>query len=105
MAVKYGGKFVDSFLKAFGFLQTHFRAHNDIILQVVKELKKATRTIQTLCSEAKGSKRTMITCKIPATKRSIERFLFHVKALLHNTSNRETFWMGVLYLKQLTVFE
>ncbi|XP_058097444.1 uncharacterized protein LOC131242659 isoform X2 [Magnolia sinica] len=101
MAVKYGGKFVDSFLKAFGFLQTHFRAHNDIILQVVKELQKATRIIQTLCSEAKGSKRTMITCKIPATKRSMERFLFHVKALLHNTSNGETFWMGNLKHKDL----
>ncbi|XXG66038.1 hypothetical protein AAC387_Pa05g3593 [Persea americana] len=101
MAVKYGGKFVDSFLKVFDFLEAHFKVHNEIIIQLVKELQKATRTIQTLCSEAKGSKRTMITSKIPATKRSMERFLFHVKALLHNTSNGGTFWMGNLKHKDL----
>ncbi|PIA39633.1 hypothetical protein AQUCO_02600232v1 [Aquilegia coerulea] len=101
MAVKYGGKFVDSFLKVFDFLQAHFQAHGEIIIQLVKELQKATRTIQTLCSEAKGSKRTMITSKIPATKRSMERFLFQVKALLHNTTNGCTFWMGNLKHKDL----
>ncbi|XP_048327057.2 uncharacterized protein LOC107405260 isoform X1 [Ziziphus jujuba] len=102
MAVKYGGKFVDTFLKVFDFLKTHFEVHNKCILQMVKELQKATRTIQTLCSEAKGLKRTVITSKIPATKRSMERFLFHVKALLHETSSGCTFWMGNLKHKDLT---
>ncbi|KAF9592536.1 hypothetical protein IFM89_015230 [Coptis chinensis] len=86
LAVKYGGKFVDSFLKVFDFLQAHFQVHGEIIIQLLKELQKVTRTIQRLCSEAKGSKRTMITTKIPAAKRSMERFLFRVKALLHDTS-------------------
>ncbi|THU74124.1 hypothetical protein C4D60_Mb04t30040 [Musa balbisiana] len=67
----------------------------------VKELQKATRTIQTLCSEAKGLKRTMVTSKVPATKRSMERFLFHVKALLHSTPSDSTFWMGNLKHKDL----
>ncbi|KAM0951992.1 putative fanconi anemia protein FANCD2 [Dioscorea sansibarensis] len=101
IAVKYGGRFVDTFLKVFDFLEAHFTEHNDIIIQTVKELQKATRIIQTLCSEAKGSKRTMITSKIPATKRSMERFVFQVKALLHNTSNGSTFWMGNLKHKDL----
>ncbi|XVE78447.1 hypothetical protein DITRI_Ditri13aG0145900 [Diplodiscus trichospermus] len=101
MAVKYGGKFIDSFLKAFDFLQVHFQMHNEVILVVVKEIQKATRTIQTLCSEAKGSKQTTITGKIPATKRSLERFLFRVKALLHATSSGCTFWMGNLKHKDL----
>ncbi|XP_042478961.1 Fanconi anemia group D2 protein homolog isoform X2 [Macadamia integrifolia] len=102
MAVKYGGKFIDSFLKVFDFLQTYFRAHDDTIIQLVKELQKATRTIQTLCSEAKGLKQTSITTKIPATKRSLERFLFQVKSLLHNTSNGCSFWMGNLKHKDLS---
>ncbi|XP_022759064.1 Fanconi anemia group D2 protein homolog isoform X2 [Durio zibethinus] len=101
MAVKYGGKFIDSFLKVFDFLQVHFQMHNEVILLLVKELQKATRTIQTLCSEAKGLKQTAITGKIPATKRSLERFLFRVKALLHATSNGCTFWMGNLKHKDL----
>ncbi|GAB4842861.1 hypothetical protein Ancab_012839 [Ancistrocladus abbreviatus] len=102
MAVKYGGKFIDSFLKVFDFLQIHYGKYGEQIVQLVKELQKATRTIQTLCSEAKGSKQTVITSKIPATKRSMERFLFHVKALLHTASGGCTFWMGNLKHKDLS---
>ncbi|KAH9737287.1 Fanconi anemia group D2 protein [Citrus sinensis] len=101
MAVKYGGKFVDFFLKSFDFLQAHFQTHNETIIQLLKELQKATRTIQILCSEAKGLKQTVITSKIPTTKRSMERFLFRVKALLHTKSSGCTFWMGNLKHKDL----
>ncbi|CAH8305407.1 unnamed protein product [Eruca vesicaria subsp. sativa] len=101
MAIKYGGKYVDSFLKVFDFLEAHFQDHNELVIQLVKDLQKATRTLQTLCSEAKGMKQTAITSKIPATKRSLERFLFHVKALLHTTSRGSNFWMGSLKHKDL----
>eukprot|EP01018_Ginkgo_biloba_P031026 Gb_40796 [translate_table: standard] len=114
MAVKYGGKFVDTFLKGFEFLQARYGAHKDSIITLVKELQKVTRTIQTLCSEAKskrkrvgcvhfmqGFKRTVVTSKIPAVKRSMERYLFCVKALLHSTSHGNSFWMGNLKHKDL----
>eukprot|EP00257_Ricinus_communis_P018264 XP_015576929.1 Fanconi anemia group D2 protein homolog isoform X1 [Ricinus communis] len=101
MAVKYGGKFVNSFLNVFDFLRAHFQTHNELVIELVKELQKATRTIQTLCSEAKVLKKIAVTSKIPSTKRAIERFLFHVKALLHATSNARTFWMGNLKHKDL----
>lgn len=68
---------------------------------MIKALQKATRTIQTICAEAKGYKRTMITSKIPATKRSLERFVFQVKALLHNCSTEDTFVIGNLKHKDL----
>ncbi|CAN4108571.1 unnamed protein product [Withania somnifera] len=101
IAVKFGGKFVDSFLKAFGFLKGQFELHREQIIQMVRELQMATRTIQTLCSDAKGMKQTTITSKIPITKRSMERFLFRVKELLHSTSTGCTFWMGNLKHKNL----
>ncbi|KAL8138162.1 hypothetical protein V2J09_004163 [Rumex salicifolius] len=96
LAVKHGGKFVDSFLKA------HFGERRELIVQMVKELQKATRILQTLCSEAKGSKKTVITSKIPATKRSMERLLFHVKGLLHTSASGCSFWMGNLKHKDLS---
>ncbi|KAM3290354.1 hypothetical protein P3S67_018643 [Capsicum chacoense] len=68
---------------------------------MVRELQTATRTIQTLCSDAKGMKQTTITCKIPIAKRSMERLLFRVKELLHSTSTGYTFWMGNLKHKNL----
>uniref|UniRef100_A0A5B7BAS1 Uncharacterized protein n=1 Tax=Davidia involucrata TaxID=16924 RepID=A0A5B7BAS1_DAVIN len=75
--------------------------HNELIIQLLTQLQKATRTIQTLCSEAKGLKQTAMSSKIPAMKRSVERFLFHVKALFHTTSIGCTFWMGNLKHKDL----
>ncbi|KAJ3707216.1 hypothetical protein LUZ61_010921 [Rhynchospora tenuis] len=102
VAVKYGGRFVDTFLKAFGFLKSHFEKNSNKIIEMVKGLQKATRLIQTICSEAKGSKRTMITTKIPATKKSLERLLFEVKALLHNNTTGRTFELGMLKHKDLS---
>uniref|UniRef100_A0A7N0RJX2 Fanconi anemia group D2 protein n=1 Tax=Kalanchoe fedtschenkoi TaxID=63787 RepID=A0A7N0RJX2_KALFE len=101
MSVKYGGKFIDSFLKVFDVLQEHFNMHSEPIIKLVTELQKATRTIQTLCSDAKGFKQTNITSNVPATKRSMERFLFRVKALLQVASNGCSFWMGTLKHKDL----
>ncbi|KAH6772470.1 fanconi anemia group D2 protein [Perilla frutescens var. frutescens] len=101
MAVKYGGKFIDTFLKVFDFLQARFQMHKDLILHLIQELQKGTKTVQTICSEAKGSKQTAITGKIPSTKRAMERFLFHVKALLYTTPSGCTFWMGNLKHKDL----
>ncbi|KAI4324572.1 hypothetical protein MLD38_030049 [Melastoma candidum] len=100
-ALKYSQKFIDSFLKVFEFLEVQFEAHSDTVIQLVQELQKATRTLQTLCSEAKGLKLTAITSKIPATKRTLERLLFRVKALLHTSSSGCTFWMGNLKHKDL----
>lgn len=51
----------------------------------------------------KGLRQTSITRKIPATKRSMERFLFCVKALLHTTPSRLTFWMGMFCIDSFLV--
>ncbi|CAM0905397.1 unnamed protein product [Alopecurus aequalis] len=101
MSVKYGARFIDAFLKAFNFLETQFGQHGDSIVDMIKELQKATRIIQTICAEAKGNKRTMITSKIPAAKRSMERFVFQVKALLEHCSTEERCWIGNLKHKDL----
>ncbi|KAH7286612.1 hypothetical protein KP509_32G015100 [Ceratopteris richardii] len=101
VAVKFGGKFIDCFLKGIDFWQAQYVARKDAINAVVKELQKATRTIQTLCSEAKGSKKMPVTSKVPAVKRSLERYVFCIKALLHSTSQGNSFWMGNLKHKNL----
>ncbi|KAL2650478.1 hypothetical protein R1flu_018606 [Riccia fluitans] len=101
MAVKCGGKFVDSFLKGMDFLKTYYEDHKDTINVLVRDLQKATRIIQTLCSDAKGQKRMPVTCKVPLVKRSMERYVFCIKALLHGTSHGDSFWMGNLKHKDL----
>ncbi|KAM0851322.1 hypothetical protein ACQ4PT_052492 [Festuca glaucescens] len=101
MAVKYGWRFIDAFLKAFNFLETQFGQHGDRIVKMIKDLQKATRIIQTICAEAKGNKRTMITSKIPGAKRSMERFVFRVKALLEHCSTEESCSIANLKHKDL----
>ncbi|KAK9073621.1 hypothetical protein SSX86_007945 [Deinandra increscens subsp. villosa] len=101
MAVKYGGKYVDSFLKVFEFLETQFQSHKQLIIQLFKDFQMGTRVLQALCSDAKGLKQTSITSKIPATKRSLERFVFRVKALLHSSSSGCTLSIGNLKHKNL----
>ncbi|MCO5587965.1 hypothetical protein L7F22_041918 [Adiantum nelumboides] len=101
IAVKFGGKFIDIFLKGIEVWQAQYATRKDSINAVVKELQKATRTIQTLCSEAKGSKKLPVTSKIPAVKRSLERYVFCIKALLHSVSQGNSFWMGNLKHKNL----
>jgi hypothetical protein len=75
-------------------LQYKFYANFTCVVFQVKELQKATRIIQALCSEAKGQKRMPVACKVPAVKRSMEKFVFCVKALLHGASHGNSFWMG-----------
>ncbi|KAF8732255.1 hypothetical protein HU200_016234 [Digitaria exilis] len=86
-----GEKYVDTFLKAFSLLESQFQEHNAIILKM-----------QHLDPDpAQGYKRTTITSKVPPVKRSMERFLFQVKALLHNCSTEKKFCMGNLKHKDL----
>ncbi|PWZ14854.1 Acylpyruvase FAHD1, mitochondrial [Zea mays] len=96
MAVKHGGKFIDTFLKG-----EELSVADEIMLIQLKQLQKGTRIIQSICSDAKGNKRTMITSKVPPAKRSMERFLFQVKALLHSCSAEKEFQMGNLKHKDL----
>lgn len=42
--------------------------------------------------------------KVPAVKRSMEKFIFCVKALLHGASNGSAFWMGKSFHLVFLVF-
>ncbi|GAB2242842.1 hypothetical protein Droror1_Dr00019617 [Drosera rotundifolia] len=95
MMVKYAGKFLDSFLRVFDFLRVHFAKHRKQIVQLVNKLQMATKMVQTICFEAKGSKHMSVTGKVPVTKRSMERFSFHVKSLLHAMPCEESGTQGL----------
>lgn len=79
-------------------LYSYIFCFNKILLGKESEIKWPTSiTLFWFYSFQKGLKQTVITSKIPATKRSMERFLFCVKALLHTTSSGCSFWMGMQY--------
>ncbi|GBG65873.1 hypothetical protein CBR_g54165 [Chara braunii] len=100
-AIRYGGKFMDTFLKGMKFLQSHWSTHKDEIIVLVRELQKATRIIQSLCSESKCKRKMPLIAKVPSVKRSMERYVFSVKALLHQTEKEKLFWIGNLKHKDV----
>eukprot|EP00850_Spirogloea_muscicola_P020711 SM000224S07099 [mRNA] locus=s224:191524:200783:+ [translate_table: standard] len=101
IAVKSVGNFVNTFLKGMDFLETYFEHHKDTINLLLRDLQKSTRTVQTICSEAKGQKSMPITTRIPAVKRIMERLLFRVKAMYHASSHAGSFGIGNLKHKDL----
>ncbi|CAF1699317.1 unnamed protein product [Brassica oleracea var. botrytis] len=46
MAIKYGGKYVDSFLKVFDFLEAHFQDHNELVFQLVSLTNLSLTTVR-----------------------------------------------------------
>ncbi|CAN6807032.1 unnamed protein product [Brassica oleracea] len=54
MAIKYGGKYVDSFLKDlkqqtcsfFNFLEAHFQDHNELVFQLVSLTNLSLTTVR-----------------------------------------------------------
>lgn len=56
---------------------------------------------QTVCNEAKARGAAPLLSRAPATKRSLERFLFEMKAFLYEAGQQELFYLGQLKHRDL----
>ncbi|CAD7695256.1 unnamed protein product [Ostreobium quekettii] len=101
VTVKCSGRFVAEFIKTMPFWEHVYAAHQGEFVSLVKEMQKATKVVQALCSEAKSRKAMNLTTKVPAVKRVLERFIFVIKAFFHKVNRPEAFWMGNLKHKNL----
>jgi Fanconi anemia group D2 protein len=59
------------------------------------------RLVQTICNEAKARGAAPLLSRAPATKRSLERFLFEMKAFLYEAGQQELFYLGQLKHRDL----
>lgn len=57
--------------------------------------------LQTVCNEGKARRAAPLLSKAPAAKKSLERFVFEMKAFFHEVGQPETFWMGNLKHRDL----
>ena len=83
------------------WLKTALRNHPIHVSEMIKELQRATRMLQTICGEAKTRKMATVANLVPAAKKSLEKFIFVVKVLLHEAKQQDTFWLGNLKNKDL----
>ncbi|KAK3277486.1 hypothetical protein CYMTET_14509, partial [Cymbomonas tetramitiformis] len=99
--MQYGGRCLDSFVKTMEALQEHFAPRKRQVIDVLKEIQKSTRQLQVVVGEGKTRQCGPLTAKVPGVKRSLERFVFQVKLLTHNSDAGNLFWMGNLKHKDL----
>ncbi|XP_052781994.1 Fanconi anemia group D2 protein-like isoform X2 [Mya arenaria] len=100
--IKYGRQFVDLFLRnGMPLLDHMFRAHRQDIHGLLKNLQQSTRALHHLCGHSKIMKDIALTNQVPMLKRSLEVFVFRVKAMLTLNKCLEAFWMGNLKNRDL----
>eukprot|EP00884_Botryococcus_braunii_P009711 jgi/Botrbrau1/18741/Bobra.0386s0064.1 len=104
-AVRTTSRAIDSFVKNIAAWRAVSQDQNEglpYLVAIIKDMQKATRQIQCICSDAKFRKDLQLTSKVPAVKRSLERFVYEVKGLFAKTQYKENFWMGNLRHKDAT---
>ncbi|XP_060605548.1 Fanconi anemia group D2 protein-like [Ruditapes philippinarum] len=100
--IKYGRFFVEAFLRlGMPLLDMMFKSHRQDILGLLKNLQQSTRALHHLCGHSKIMKDLALTNNVPMLKRSLEVFVFRVKAMLTVNKCLEAFWMGNLKNRDL----
>ncbi|XP_053376879.1 Fanconi anemia group D2 protein-like [Mercenaria mercenaria] len=100
--IKYGRFFVEVFLRLGMPLLDHmFKSRRQDILGLLKNLQLSTRALHHLCGHSKIMKDLALTNNVPMLKRSLEVFVFRVKAMLTVNKCLEAFWMGNLKNRDL----
>lgn len=95
-AVRAGGKFVDAFFKVLPFWSAVLSEREDDFTRMVKDMQKGTRLLQAVCGEGKSGSILPLAAKVPLVKKSLERFVFLMKAFMTEAHGPKGFWFGQL---------
>ncbi|XP_053725333.1 Fanconi anemia group D2 protein isoform X2 [Synchiropus splendidus] len=102
VCLKYGRLFLESFLKlGMPLLDYSFKRHKEDIQSLLKTFQLSTRQLHHLCGHSKIHQDTSLTNHVPALKKSLELFIYRVKAMLTLNNCQEAFWMGNLKNRNL----
>lgn len=102
VCLKFGRQFLDSFLRnGMPLLDSLFKSHPAEVQALLKNLQQSTRYLQHICSHSKLVKDVALTGQVPAVRKTLEGFVFRVKAMLTVNHCREAFWVGNLKNRDL----
>uniref|UniRef100_A0A8D2NQY4 FA complementation group D2 n=1 Tax=Zosterops lateralis melanops TaxID=1220523 RepID=A0A8D2NQY4_ZOSLA len=100
----YGRLFVEAFLKlAMPLLDHSFKKHTDDVQSLLKTLQLSTRQLHHMCGHSKIHQDIGLTNHVPFLKKSLEQFVYRVKAMLAFNHCQEAFWVGILKNRDLQV--
>ncbi|KFP79964.1 Fanconi anemia group D2 protein, partial [Acanthisitta chloris] len=102
ICLKYGRLFVEAFLKlAMPLLDHSFKKHRDDVQSLLKTLQLSTRQLHHMCGHSKIHQDIGLTNHVPWLKKSLEQFVYRVKAMLAFNHCQEAFWVGILKNRDL----
>ncbi|XP_032555192.1 Fanconi anemia group D2 protein [Chiroxiphia lanceolata] len=102
ICLKYGRQFVEAFLKlAMPLLDHSFKKHRDDVQSLLKTLQLSTRQLHHMCGHSKIHQDIGLTNHVPLLKKSLEQFVYRVKAMLAFNHCQEAFWVGILKNRDL----
>lgn len=100
--LRYGRLFVEAFLKlGMPLLDRSFKKHRDDVQSLLKTLQLSTRQLHHMCGHSKINQDTTLTNHVPLLKKSLEIFVYRVKAMLTINNCQEAFWLGNLKNRDL----
>ncbi|KAI1234423.1 hypothetical protein IHE44_0003473, partial [Lamprotornis superbus] len=104
ICLKFGRLFVEAFLKlAMPLLDHSFKKHTDDVQSLLKTLQLSTRQLHHMCGHSKIHQDIGLTNHVPLLKKSLEQFVYRVKAMLAFNHCQEAFWVGILKNRDLQV--
>ncbi|KAM5148348.1 Fanconi anemia group D2 protein [Mantella aurantiaca] len=102
ICLKYGRLFVETFLKAgMPLLDCSFKKHKDDVQNLLKILQLCTRQLHHMCGHSKIHQDAGLTTHVPLLKKTLEMFVYRVKAMLILNNCQEAFWLGNLKNRDL----
>ncbi|XP_060621713.2 Fanconi anemia group D2 protein [Anolis sagrei] len=102
VCLKYGRLFVETFLKqGMPLLDYSFKKHREDVQSLLKTFQLSTRQLHHMCGHSKIHQDTGLTSHVPFLKKSLELFVYRVKAMLALNHCQEAFWVGVLKNRDL----
>ncbi|XP_035517616.1 Fanconi anemia group D2 protein [Morone saxatilis] len=104
VCLKYGRLFLESFLKlGMPLLDNSFKKQKEDVQSLLKTFQLSTRQLHHMCGHSKILQDTSLTNHVPALKKSLELFVYRVKAMLMLNNCQEAFWIGNLKNRNLKV--
>ncbi|KAM9361725.1 Fanconi anemia group D2 protein [Symphorus nematophorus] len=102
VCLKYGRLFLESFLKlGMPLLDNSFKRHKEDVQSLLKTFQLSTRQLHHMCGHSKIHQDMSLTNHVPALKKSLELFVYRVKAMLTLNNCQEAFWIGNLKNRNL----
>ncbi|KAF3856397.1 hypothetical protein F7725_017120 [Dissostichus mawsoni] len=113
VCLKYGRLFLESFLRlGMPLLDNSFKRHmvrmtssicliKEDVQSLLKTFQLSTRQLHHMCGHSKMNQDTSLTNHVPALKKSLELFVYRVKAMLTLNNCQEAFWIGNLKNRNL----